>query len=369
MSVSDARSERVRRRHCRIATLAVHCRHRRGRRRGLEPGGARTDRRGRDRVRRQASSGAGGAADPRRGTAMAEPVRRRRGRGAAASRPPGLRARLRRSVPIRRRRRTGAPYRCPRDGRRSGAVGVQPCRGAARLVAAADRAALAARPRARSDPPASATRRAHSRSDLRWRRTGGAWRSCWRDRLRRIAADGARSARRSARAHPRHDGSGIRSRRRSTRSTLSRSRWRRRRMRACWRARRDLPDDLFEHDGQITKREIRAVTLSSLAPRRGELLWDIGAGSGSVAIEWLLADPAMRAIAIERRAGSRGAHPPQCRGLRRARPRVVEGAAPAALAGLADARRCLHRRRRAMPACSTPRRARCGPAAGSWSMR
>jgi precorrin-6Y C5,15-methyltransferase (decarboxylating) len=63
-----------------------------------------------------------------------------------------------------------------------------------------------------------------------------------------------------------------------------------------------LADNLFEHDGQITKREVRAVTLSSLAPKRGELLWDIGAGSGSVAIEWMLADPAMRAIAIERRA-------------------------------------------------------------------
>jgi precorrin-6B C5,15-methyltransferase / cobalt-precorrin-6B C5,C15-methyltransferase len=62
-----------------------------------------------------------------------------------------------------------------------------------------------------------------------------------------------------------------------------------------------LADDLFEHDGQITKREIRAVTLSSLAPRRGELLWDIGAGSGSVAIEWMLADPTMRAVAVERR--------------------------------------------------------------------
>ena len=45
-----------------------------------------------------------------------------------------------------------------------------------------------------------------------------------------------------------------------------------------------LPDEAFEHDGQITKREIRALTLSALAPRRGELLWDIGAGSGSVAI-------------------------------------------------------------------------------------
>jgi precorrin-6B C5,15-methyltransferase / cobalt-precorrin-6B C5,C15-methyltransferase len=63
-----------------------------------------------------------------------------------------------------------------------------------------------------------------------------------------------------------------------------------------------LPDALFEHDGQITKREIRAVTLSSLAPRRGELLWDIGAGAGSVAIEWMLADPSLRAIAIEARS-------------------------------------------------------------------
>ena len=61
------------------------------------------------------------------------------------------------------------------------------------------------------------------------------------------------------------------------------------------------PDDLFEHDGQITKRDVRAVTLSALEPRRGELLWDIGAGSGSVAIEWMLLDPLMRAIAIEQR--------------------------------------------------------------------
>jgi precorrin-6B C5,15-methyltransferase / cobalt-precorrin-6B C5,C15-methyltransferase len=62
-----------------------------------------------------------------------------------------------------------------------------------------------------------------------------------------------------------------------------------------------LADELFEHDGQITKREVRAVTLSALAPRRGELLWDIGAGAGSVAIEWMLADVSMRAVAIEAR--------------------------------------------------------------------
>ena len=60
-----------------------------------------------------------------------------------------------------------------------------------------------------------------------------------------------------------------------------------------------LDDSLFEHDGQITKREIRALTLSALAPRRGEILWDIGSGSGSIAIEWMLADPSLRAIAIE----------------------------------------------------------------------
>jgi precorrin-6Y C5,15-methyltransferase (decarboxylating) len=61
-----------------------------------------------------------------------------------------------------------------------------------------------------------------------------------------------------------------------------------------------LPDDMFEHDGQITKREVRAVTLSSLAPRAGELLWDIGCGSGSIAIEWLLRHQANRAVGTER---------------------------------------------------------------------
>jgi precorrin-6Y C5,15-methyltransferase (decarboxylating) len=63
-----------------------------------------------------------------------------------------------------------------------------------------------------------------------------------------------------------------------------------------------LEDSVFEHDGQLTKREIRAVTLSSLAPRQGELLWDVGLGAGSVAIEWLLRHPQMRAIGIEERA-------------------------------------------------------------------
>jgi len=61
-----------------------------------------------------------------------------------------------------------------------------------------------------------------------------------------------------------------------------------------------LVDAMFEHDGQITRREIRAMTISALAPRRGELLWDIGAGAGSISIEWLLRHPSMRAIAIEK---------------------------------------------------------------------
>jgi precorrin-6Y C5,15-methyltransferase (decarboxylating) len=95
-----------------------------------------------------------------------------------------------------------------------------------------------------------------------------------------------------------------------------------------------LPDNLFEHDGQITKREVRALTLSALAPRRGELLWDIGAGSGSISIEWMLSHPSLRAIAIEAdptRAAriSRNAAACGVPGLA-----VIQGTAPGALAGL-----------------------------------
>ncbi|MEM1400859.1 MAG: precorrin-6Y C5,15-methyltransferase (decarboxylating) subunit CbiT, partial [Pseudomonadota bacterium] len=59
------------------------------------------------------------------------------------------------------------------------------------------------------------------------------------------------------------------------------------------------PDDWFDHDGQITKRPVRALTLSALAPTPFEYLWDIGAGSGSVSIEWLLSHPTVTATAIE----------------------------------------------------------------------
>ncbi len=96
-----------------------------------------------------------------------------------------------------------------------------------------------------------------------------------------------------------------------------------------------LADDLFEHDGQITKREVRAITLSSLAPRRGELLWDIGAGSGSVAIEWMLADPSMRAVAIERRADRAARITRNAAAFGVPSLEVVEGSAPDALAPLA----------------------------------
>ena len=96
-----------------------------------------------------------------------------------------------------------------------------------------------------------------------------------------------------------------------------------------------LADGLFAHDGQISKREVRAVTLSALAPRRGELLWDIGAGAGSVAIEWMLLHPSLRAVAVEARAdrAARIAENARAFGvpeLARRRP----GEAPAALAGL-----------------------------------
>ncbi|MCR6501635.1 precorrin-6y C5,15-methyltransferase (decarboxylating) subunit CbiE [Shinella sp. CPCC 101442] len=96
-----------------------------------------------------------------------------------------------------------------------------------------------------------------------------------------------------------------------------------------------LDDALFEHDGQITKREVRALSLSALAPKRGELLWDVGGGSGSIGIEWMLADPSLRAIAIE-------GHSDRAARIRRNAQNfgvpglvVVEGTAPAALEGLA----------------------------------
>jgi precorrin-6Y C5,15-methyltransferase (decarboxylating) len=92
-----------------------------------------------------------------------------------------------------------------------------------------------------------------------------------------------------------------------------------------------LADDLYEHDGQLTKREIRAVTLSALAPRRHELLWDIGAGAGSVAIEWMLADPSLGAIAVEARPDRAARIRRNAAALGVPDLEVIEGTAPAAL--------------------------------------
>ncbi len=95
-----------------------------------------------------------------------------------------------------------------------------------------------------------------------------------------------------------------------------------------------LDDGLFESDGQLTKREVRAATLSALAPRHGELLWDIGGGSGSISIEWMLGHPSLRAIAIEGmpERAARIRRNARCFGVPGLT--VVEGMAPQALEGL-----------------------------------
>ena len=95
-----------------------------------------------------------------------------------------------------------------------------------------------------------------------------------------------------------------------------------------------LPDDWFQSGGQITKREVRAVTLAALAPLRGALLWDVGAGSGSVSIEWMLADPSCRAIAIEPRADRAAMIRANAEALGVPDLGLVEGEAPDALQGL-----------------------------------
>jgi len=95
-----------------------------------------------------------------------------------------------------------------------------------------------------------------------------------------------------------------------------------------------LADELFEHDGQITKREIRCLTLSALAPRRGELLWDVGAGSGSVSIEWLLADASLNAFAVEQRSDRVARISRNAAAFGVPHLAVIAGSAPAALDGL-----------------------------------
>ena len=95
-----------------------------------------------------------------------------------------------------------------------------------------------------------------------------------------------------------------------------------------------LPDSAFQHDGQLTKRDVRAITLARLAPLPGELLWDVGAGCGSIGIEWMRAHPACRALAIEADAGRQGFIEHNRDALGVPGLQLVRGKAPEALAGL-----------------------------------
>ncbi|MFJ4154574.1 precorrin-6y C5,15-methyltransferase (decarboxylating) subunit CbiE [Pseudomonas sp. NPDC089752] len=95
-----------------------------------------------------------------------------------------------------------------------------------------------------------------------------------------------------------------------------------------------LPDDAFRHDGQLTKRDVRAITLARLAPQPGELLWDVGAGCGSIGIEWMRAHPACRALAIEADEGRQGFIEHNRDALGVPGLQLVRGKAPQALAEL-----------------------------------
>ncbi|MGE0007717.1 MAG: precorrin-6y C5,15-methyltransferase (decarboxylating) subunit CbiE [Parvibaculaceae bacterium] len=94
-----------------------------------------------------------------------------------------------------------------------------------------------------------------------------------------------------------------------------------------------LPDEAFVHDGQLTKREVRAATLAALAPYPDALLWDVGAGCGSIAIEWMRAARGARAIAFERDAQRLRMIGENAERLGAPRLKVVAGAAPASLSG------------------------------------
>ena len=95
-----------------------------------------------------------------------------------------------------------------------------------------------------------------------------------------------------------------------------------------------LPDDAFEHDGQLTKRAVRAAALAALAPFPGHLLWDVGAGCGSIGIEWMRAARGARAIAVERSARRAGFIERNAEHLGTPGLRVVQGEAPEVLADL-----------------------------------
>jgi len=95
-----------------------------------------------------------------------------------------------------------------------------------------------------------------------------------------------------------------------------------------------LPDEVFANDGQLTKREVRAMTLSALCPTPGETLWDVGAGCGSIAIEWMRAHPRNEAIAIENNPDRVQMMAANAEALGAPRIQIVSGTAPDAFAAL-----------------------------------
>jgi precorrin-6Y C5,15-methyltransferase (decarboxylating) len=95
-----------------------------------------------------------------------------------------------------------------------------------------------------------------------------------------------------------------------------------------------LPDSAFQHDGQLTKRDVRAITLARLAPVPGELLWDVGAGSGSISIEWMRAHPSCRVLAIEADEGRQLLIEHNRDALGVPGLQLIRGKAPQALVGL-----------------------------------
>ena len=95
-----------------------------------------------------------------------------------------------------------------------------------------------------------------------------------------------------------------------------------------------LADALFENDGQLTKQEVRAVTLAALAPCAGQTLWDVGAGSGAVSIEWCRHGRGTRAMAIEARPDRAARAARNALALGAVGVRMITGTAPDALTGL-----------------------------------
>lgn len=95
-----------------------------------------------------------------------------------------------------------------------------------------------------------------------------------------------------------------------------------------------LADDLFEHDGTMTKQEVRSVTLAKLMPMRGALLWDIGTGCGSVAVEWMRGARYARAVGIEPRADRRAMAAANALALGVPKLELIDGSVPEALEGL-----------------------------------